>query len=643
MKINNLSAVALKGQTFNHALGALTLITGRNFAGKTARLDAIRVGLTGIVPELGARTSSTALLAQGAAMGVTLELSGNNRVQRSYRLEKGSWKTDRLTDLTDEEIKRIETSPLLNTSDYFQMTDNERLSYLFANVPLGTEFTADGICARLQRITLEPHTETAEAAKQAWLAVVRKAIANNVVTGLNDLLKKDGGKLTEDYTVANRRSKDTEGAVRVMQELKLREATWSADTIADLETQIEGRNIEAKTASTKLGQMQEQQKQYANLSELRQKLTATAHGKAPDFDAERKLWQAQLDKLSSVTDIPPPNPALVQQLQRELAAATAAQRAADAAAEKARGMCEDVAGKKCCPYCESSNEGWKEKLLARLQKDLNEYSAKADEATKIADAKKVEYDSARKAYEALEVEHKVSVAARQPIAQARSEILSIDRKEQTFKEARASAAEHLKGLGTVEPIDAELVRQQAAHVHDLAMALGELRKRRDDAKRLSQDAARAAQAALEHETAAMQVALIKAIGKELKVIQSEIVDGAFKGLMAVANKVAAGVLRSPLDYHDSDIGRWEGAQWINHKTFSGTEQAIAHIAVAAALSATFPIKIVLLDELARVDDANTKKLLGNLSACVHAGILDQVIAIDVRPHAEEGEWQIIAL
>jgi hypothetical protein len=79
-----------------------------------------------------------------------------------------------------------------------------------------------------------------------------------------------------------------------------------------------------------------------------------------------------------------------------------------------------------------------------------------------------------------------------------------------------------------------------------------------------------------------------------------------------------------------EIGRMEKGDFISHKhLLAGTEQAIAYVAIAAALSMQSQFRILLLDELGRVDTDNKAKLLTLIAQAQQDGVIDQAIAIDV--------------
>src|SRR4029077_3993958 len=138
---------------------------------------------------------------------------------------------------------------------------------------------------------------------------------------------------------------------------------------------------------------------------------------------------------------------------------------------------------------------------------------------------------------------------------------------------------------------------------------GEARKRLKEAEALEQDIKRAAESQLEHETAEAYLLVIKAFGKFLRGKQAELVDDVFGSLLKVANAIVGKILASDLAFHEGEIGRWDGHRWISHKTFSGTEQALTFVAIAAALSQNAPVRVLIFDELGRLDDVRRLDLI----------------------------------
>jgi hypothetical protein len=87
-----------------------------------------------------------------------------------------------------------------------------------------------------------------------------------------------------------------------------------------------------------------------------------------------------------------------------------------------------------------------------------------------------------------------------------------------------------------------------------------------------------------------------------------------------------------LSFNGSELGYWADTpiRWVPWRTFSGTEQLIAFVALQAALAATSEVKIVVTDELGRLDDENKDQFLRNVAAAIKAGVIDQWIGVDTE-------------
>src|SRR4051812_6790828 len=87
MKINSVSATALKGHTFSEKLGEMTVFAGTNNVGKTARPEPIRRALLGYLPEHGKKNVAPMALASARKMAVELKIDGLPPVRREWALK----------------------------------------------------------------------------------------------------------------------------------------------------------------------------------------------------------------------------------------------------------------------------------------------------------------------------------------------------------------------------------------------------------------------------------------------------------------------------------------------------------------------------------------------------------------------------
>ena len=101
-------------------------------------------------------------------------------------------------------------------------------------------------------------------------------------------------------------------------------------------------------------------------------------------------------------------------------------------------------------------------------------------------------------------------------------------------------------------------------------------------------------------------------------------------------------MKSPLAFHEDTVGRWESAKFIPHRVFSGMEKKLTYVAIAAALSAQAPLKLMLVDELGLATGTVQGMVMMNLKKAVKDGLLDQVIVVipsDVK--IDIPGWQMI--
>ena len=100
-----------------------------------------------------------------------------------------------------------------------------------------------------------------------------------------------------------------------------------------------------------------------------------------------------------------------------------------------------------------------------------------------------------------------------------------------------------------------------------------------------------------------------------------------------------GLLNSRLEYDEelgrrvSEADRGCGCQaaigsWISHESFSGTEEALAYAAFSVAMAMTASFRVVIMDELGRVDRSVRRKVLERMVSLVSQGKIDQFIGID---------------
>jgi|GEM_PF-3904442 len=154
-RIKTIKGVSLKGQTFSHDLDPVTVFTGRNGAGKSARIDTILLALAGAHPKLGKQNSALFRLSSGSVMAAHATMSDGQFVERRWSEKKGSVSMERIgCDLNVPPVA-------LDAAEYFAMSDRDRLALVFRISGAATGEYGPNIAAKVKAIKLdEPTPET---------------------------------------------------------------------------------------------------------------------------------------------------------------------------------------------------------------------------------------------------------------------------------------------------------------------------------------------------------------------------------------------------------------------------------------------------------------------------------------------------
>lgn len=632
MRITRVEAENLKGRSFAYDLSPEVAIVGENFTGKTSIIDAIRLALMGYLPELGKLPKATAQLASGPMEArVTFE----NNTFASINVVEGKV-------LRSEPPPWVGEIPLLNAAAYFGMTERERNEYVFRIAKTPEAFTKSAIVADLQRITFEEeHSEAVEKAKAAMIDQVNKWRHSDTV---QIMLAEAINEMAEAFKIHNARAKDTQGAIRLLTELKNRQENQAGNVrqLRDneelcraasqdaykvlLDLRVQERDFNSYAARTlrhkELAKALEDRTEIKKLEKLIKEGTAKLQ---PDIQS--KVSEAQLDKMRL------DHARLVQRFGIH------SQRL-DELTEELKELGDQTA----CPHCGAKSKGWKDHLRAKLDTDYLALKKEVDTMVQGLAQGKQELGEAEASFKLAQ---DVLVANREWNRKVMDWESQLDRRQKERENWLDNLAKEKAQLDKekVEPVAKEAVDAAVTENEKALATYAEARKKLKEADLLEQDIKRAAEAQLEHETADAHVKVIKAIGKALREKQAALVDAVFGSLLTVANGIVGKILASDLAFHEGEVGRWDGHRWISHKTFSGTEQALTFVAIAAALSQAAPVRLLIFDELGRLDDVRRLDLIKLLIDARKGGHIDQFIVAGALEgnHVWLPELQVIQL
>lgn len=646
MQITKVEATNLKGRTFSYELSPAVAIVGDNFTGKTSIIDAIRLALIGYIPELGKTNAATYQLASDDPMTVLLTLDNGQSIGVTAYLDKTAKVAHKIyanepSALTEESTMNI---PLLNASAYFAMTERDRYNYVFNVAKLPAEFSTESIIAECERISFEEeHTEEIEKAKADVIATLRK-----VKDPVQEFLRYTVELMKNTFTTWNARAKDTQGAVRVMAELKNREAAMGASA-RELEEEKRKAGEVCSLALGKVGELDRQKRDARAYQDRKTHAETLRRAVVTDADSEISKLETNIKEAALMLKVVAEPKTDVQALRDALMLEQARLPIKKSGLDDIDERLTILATQTYCPYCKTRGARWKDEA----ERELNFNKAKTDKDIKASEKTIAALKTkVQKADEELQEWREVSAKNRelnQKITLWQGQIDQINAKRAEWK-ASLEKVEKAVGDEVKAPSEKDL-READEALEARKRALATVTDRLRAADLLAHELKRGAQAQLEHERAKAFVRVTKAVRETLETKKEALVDRVFNDLLAVANGMVGLLLPTPLAFHEGEVGRWDGHRWISNKTFTGAEQALTFVAIAAALSQSSPIKLVIFDELGRLDERHILNLLCALFAAKDTGWIDQFIVAGAVPAPKQskdfvkqfGKLQIIDL
>lgn len=626
MKLNRISAIGLKGPEFSHDLTDATVLYGRNFRGKTRVIDAIRLALLGYLPELGKRNQDTFGLASGPVLEVKAFFDTGLVIRRRWSASGNSVKSE--SDVPEELKAMGDLSTMLDASAYFGLSDRARVDYVFAHCPVNSSMGPDDVVARVEKKLL------AEQPQEAVTRFVLKISAkedDQHYPGAQAFLDAQIEAVAALWKDAKAAATRLEKTIQGLTDLRLKDEPATPMTVLE--------DTKAKL-TRELAELNEQKGRFlGSFTQMKadRQRRETIEREMRFADKNRQALvelRAKLDLVrADLAAAPVVEHTEIQRLWSEVSrAANLAQNLADAAKqhELAKTTAErklaELDAKTCCPYCGADGDGWKALNAAELAKAVDEAKELAATAAKQRkDALADEQVALRKHEELVAQQNKrtqlteLEAAVLRQIAQIEPALQRLDAMSEELKRLMPDDPELTAKVETIQTkinitneglrtVDAQ-IREANGRAHEVKR-LADAEKERDEAK-------------LDAEVAALA-------GKELRAIQAEMVEQAFKPLLTRANAFFADVLKSPIAYNPDGgaIGSWRGGVWVGHATMSGTERALVYAAIQAALAMQSPFKLMLLDELGRLDDENAAKTVQNVVLALKDGLVDQFIGID---------------
>lgn len=634
-----ISARNLKGASFSIDLVSMTILIGSNFVGKSARGDAIRLLLLGYLPELGKLARSTFGLCSSTELTVAGEFSDGSTLFRRWYLKGNVVKTEtRLNEILTDEEDQIELyAVMLNAEIYFALSERERVNYVFANIPgLGAEYDPETVVINLDHDLNgvdELKTKAIEEHMSAFAALKRIEEAEPSHKGWTPQSFVD---FAIEYATRAAGTTKTKAAVMTATAQGLAYLrTQDAPTVdlnaleADvkrLRDEINALQIDKARAVATFEQSRAHRRRREDLTrELANKPRVVA---AVDSCKQRIAGlEAELAKLPDV-DANALEALRTEEREMALLVAKFEHDLNDVQFSILRNQRErqEIASKDRCPYCGATGDLWKTIKDGEIQSAIAGLRTKEAQLAehhgriKTAAASLGTRLTAAKQSAALRRDREGSLRAQKTNLQSADAQIAVFAEKERAIAALPEESAIATNAAAVDEKQATIAQKQE-ELHALETKRRTIDGRGHELQRLAQSEESRDEALAEEAVAKASLAILRAM-------KAKMVADAFQPLLTSANSFFGEILKTPIAYHDGEIGTWRDGVWVGHRTFSGTEKALTYAAIQAALSARASFRIMVLDELGRLDDENAAKVLRGVDAAIERAEIDQFIGID---------------
>lgn len=620
-------------------LTGMDMLVAPSRVGKTAVLDACKVGLLGYHPKTAGSFSRTGHRFMRPFMG-------KDETQVQIYFGDGHPMINRCWELKGDTVKyygfdrSAVPSMLFDANEYFSMSGPERIQHIFKRVEIDAkQFNVNALTAMIKTVKVESPSEHSEA---AIVKVVKKAqeldeARQSEGVNFQDYLKQLIDDAKEMKRLADEQARMMDGTGRGM---TVMQALGIAAPARNMTVELTRLRERQQALNAELVLLQEAGRQHARwkeqVSQVRGKLSHAQNDIVNDITfLKTKMDEAQdeYSKLLANSVYGATDKAYKQkvdaqaahdQLKRDLK--TLEQTIESLKTEHHRKLKLDH-----CPFCKSNRKGWQSELISDFNQKLSEMEAKHSkieslilQALSELERATVDYDDRKKFEDHLK-------AARADLDSAVMGLRNVERKHDG--DIRAMA-DHDALMANEPPApDAQKV---ATIESEILTVSGEIRQADETHRRYISETTRAADAAKaskRYDAFKAESEVGRLVVNLLLDLQQQMIQQAVGGLMLKVNTFSEGIMPQ-LEYRDDDIGYVnEQGRWVSHVAFSGVERAISYAALSVALAGDADIRVVILDEMGVT---NLKfKIIARMKELVDAGVIDNFIGADVDEAAAD--------
>lgn len=630
MKIQHLELTNFGGvKKFAVDFGKLNILTGRNAEGKTRVLRGAKIGLIGYDPALG--KTKTAKLASGN-LGVKIFLQDAGKVL----INEWNWKRTKtgLSAVGQQPAPVEIASTLLDFRTFLNKTGPQQIAFVIEQTDLNAiGFSLDKLKAEIKSVVPEQPTEQTEKAMQEIIADIYKADEEAKAASMNAAgwLELLFSKLKDRAKLAKQELDRLTGSIQTGVALN---AEGSSRQKIAIDRDIEAVNQRITKLSSDSQVMREQwndsKKTQDRIAEISKRLEAQPNSAEELAKLTERAAFLSKELNAYVEDFG----VITTEYQKALKAHSGAQALVSQVENSINRYRLDIAvidASAPCPCCGMAKLGCAANRrrhseltsqLEQLEADLLTAQAGEQQADQVAETAKEANRAALAAYEK-------NRSQQSEFNDVNAKIARIKEGEAAFEKLRGE----LEALSSRPNLPAATEQALLTYDADIEAAKVELRFLNGELATATAAAAAQLRRVQEEESQEQARANYEVAKLALDKVTQEkerLVSESMKNLLKVARRFTDGIVTGELSWENDEIGIRRGEYWVSHEVFSGTEAAIAYIGVAVALCQSSKFKLVLMDELGVVDDANIMVLLAKIEALIEAGVVDQFIACDVR-------------
>ena len=672
MRLKHISARNVKGRSFDYDLAPVNIIVGDNASGKTAVLAAVRLALLGFDPKLG-KTAQGIFLACGCPGGGATELASkgtltdDTSISRTWTMKRG-----KISYMGDE----AEAVPpvMLDPTTYFALTGPARLNYVLGQVDLAAlGLGCEPLKAKLTKQALDDGNWNKDAYNEILDAIeAHETNRANESGSIYDWLTAVVEAITELGKKAKQTADTHEETVKGLTDGKAQDGDMTAiESVQPQINDLREQHTAAVTAEANaLTTFSTAERSVQEAKELAGKAVDETTVQADIAEQTSIIETAKAVKPAGERPAPATMPAPRPTDASERAAFNAAQATANATAQKVVSTAaeqkriakaiQDAKAHTNCPTCGHDISEKQAQVVADLEKQHKKAAlAYADATTAHSQARDAEqaagdaltaataaiaaWDTLKETVDgenlvfsgAYEHANLVYTTAQTTINTATAKIAAL--KASIEANAKAHAAwVNLPVLYTTSERTGEDYATAKAATKAIQDQIPTLESKQRQFIARTQDARRADQSRASLKTAQERLAVFKAAFKVVKAEKERAAGDAFGQLLKHARKFTDGLIQSPLEFRDDEIGRTQDGNWISWKVFSGFESLVAFMGLGVALTQSHKgIRLVLADEAGVCDAKNKKLLVQRLRELIAAGTIDQAFLADVSSDGYE--------